>query len=288
MPTLSTPAGTLHYVASGAGPAVLLIQGVGVPGSGWDPQVADLGRDYRTLTFDNRGVGQSVPWAGDLTIESMAADARSVLDAAGVEAAHVVGHSMGGVIAQQLALDAPGRVRSLTLMCTFAQGREAARLTPWVLWMTLRTRVGSRASRRRAFLEMIHTPQELRNLDVGSRAAEIGRLFGRDLADSPAILLKQLGALRRHDASARLQALGTIPTRVVSASEDRIAPPVYGRRLASLIPGATYHEIASAAHGVTIAQPEAVNRRLREFFGVRGQSLTLGSPTTGPRREFSK
>src|SRR5688572_19884177 len=112
---------------------------------------------------------------------------------------HVIGHSMGGVIAQQLALDCPKRVRSLSLFCTFARGKDAARLTPWVLWMTLRTRIGTRRMRRRAFLEMLWPVDTLNTVDNDELAGRVASLIGRDLADQPAILMKQVGALRHHD-----------------------------------------------------------------------------------------
>lgn len=171
----------------------------------------------------------------------------------------------------------PRRVLSLSLLCTFVRGRDAARLTPWVLWMTLRTRVGSRESRRRAFLEMIHTRRELAEVESAARAEEMGRLFGRDLADSPPILMKQLRAMARHNASARLAKLAGIPTLVVSAAQDRIAPPVYGRRLAAAIQGARYEEIPDAAHGVPLARPEVVNRLLRDFIGSRSEGIRGGT-----------
>ena len=103
----------------------LLIQGVGVVGACWRPQVAALARHYQTLFFDNRGIGESTAGHGSVRIEAMAEDARALMDEAGWDSAHVMGHSMGGVIAQQLALDCPKRVRSLSLLCTFARGRDA-------------------------------------------------------------------------------------------------------------------------------------------------------------------
>jgi len=197
------------------------------------------------------------------------------MDGAGWESAHVVGHSMGGVIAQHLALDVPGRVRSLSLLCTFPRGKDAARVTPWVLWMTLRTRVGTRRMRRRAFLQMLFAEDDLRCADIDALAIQVGALIGRDLADSPPILIKQVRALSRHDVSARLGELAGIPTLVVSAEHDPIAPPRYGRRLAQLIPGAKFEEFKGAAHGVIIDRAEAINRRLREFIGAAERARGL-------------
>ena len=255
----------LYYELAGNGVPVLLIQGVGVIGAGWRPQVSAWKDDFLTLIFDNRGIGKSLPCRGPITIEAMAADARALLDAVGWDSAHVMGHSMGGVIAQQLALDCPERVRSLSLLCTFARGRDAARLTPWILWMTLRTRIGSRRMRRRAFLEMIVPPDQLRTADQDRLATQVSTFIGRDLADQPPILLKQLRALGRHNCLSRLGALAAIPTLVMSAEHDRIAPPPSGRMLAEAIPGSQFEEISGASHGVTVQQPEKINPRLKQF-----------------------
>jgi pimeloyl-ACP methyl ester carboxylesterase len=198
----------------------------------------------------------------------MAADARALMDHMGWESAHVVGHSMGGVIAQELALDTPLRVRSLTLMCTFVRGKDAAKPTPWVIWMSMRTRIGTRRMRRRAFLEMIATGDQLAGVDVDALAARVGSLVGRDLSENPAILMKQVGALSQHDTSARLGELADIPTLVRSAGHERIAPPSLGLALAAAIPGAAWVELSDRSHGMTILDPLPVNEWLARFLRV--------------------
>ncbi len=264
----------IYYEVSGFGPPVLFIQGVGVIGEGWRMQVDYLRPHFQTLVFDNRGIGRSSPCFGPLTIEAMAADARGVMDAAGWDSAHIVGHSMGGVIAQQLALDCPDRIRSLSLLCTFPRGRDAARITPRVLWATLRTRIGTRRMRRRAFLEMLIPPEDLRQVESERLALQLAPLIGRDLADQPPILLKQLQALARHDCSHRLGGLDGIPTLVVSARHDPIAVPRYGRQLADLIPGALFEEMPDASHGMIVHQPQGINQRLEAFFTQVEKSWT--------------
>ncbi len=266
MATLKRPDIDLHYELAGQGPPVLLIQGVGVVGEGWRLQVDALKQRCQTLIFDNRGIGKSVPCAGPISIEAIAEDARALMEAAGWESAHVIGHSMGGVIAQQLALDCPQRVRSLSLLCTFARGKDAARVTPWVLWMTLRTRIGTRRMRRRAFLEMLCPPEALQKADTDALAARFGGLIGRDLADQPPILMKQLMAMGRHDTYSRLGELRDIPTLVVSAEHDRIALPRYGQMLANAIRGARFELLRDASHGVFIHTPNRVNELLLQFF----------------------
>ena len=248
-------------------PSILLIQGVGLVGEGWRPQVDDLSDAFEPVTFDNRGIGAGPALDGPLTIEQMAADALAVMDRLGVDRFHVVGHSMGGVIAQDVALRWPERVASLALVCTFAHGAQATSLTLPMIVTGLRTRVGSRRMRRRAFLEMVYPPSALVGRDTDALARELEPLFGHDLADQPPVVMKQLGAMSRYDARHRLAGLGTISTLVVSGELDRIARPAFGRELASAIPGARYVELPGAAHGVPIHDAPAINRLLREHIG---------------------
>ncbi|MBI2502526.1 MAG: alpha/beta fold hydrolase [Candidatus Latescibacteria bacterium] len=268
MPTFEHADAEIAYQVQGDGPPVLFIQGVGVPGSGWRPQLEGLAGRFCCVAFDHRGLGQSSPVAGRLSIADLVGDTLALMDHLGWADAHLVGHSMGGVIAHQLALEARDRVRSLSLLCTFARGKDAARLSPWIAWVGLRTRVGSRPMRRRAFLEMILPASQRRGADLEALAAQYGAFFGRDLADQPPVVMVQLRALAGHDQSARLPELGGLPTLVASSAEDRLALPVYGRALAGAIRGARYYQFADAAHGVTIDRPELVNTLLAEHLAA--------------------
>jgi pimeloyl-ACP methyl ester carboxylesterase len=263
--TLEIRGAVVRYVREGSGAPVILVQGVGVIGEGWRPQMAALGDNYSLVAPDNRGIGGSTLGSGTLTIEGMAADVLAIADAEGFERFHLAGHSMGGLIAQEVALRAPGRVRSLALLCTFLHGKEAARLTPDIMWTGLRTRLGTRAMRRRAFMQLVMPDGYLRTA-APTLAADLALLFGHDLADQPPIVMKQLGAASRYDASARLKALAHIPTLVVSATHDRIALPRFGRALAEAIPGARYVEIPDAGHGCTIQCAPQINTLLADHF----------------------
>jgi pimeloyl-ACP methyl ester carboxylesterase len=248
----------------GDGPPVLLIQGAGVHGAAWRPQVEALAGRYRCLTFDNRGMNRSQPPGASLSIELMAADALALMDARGWDSAHVVGHSMGGLIAQHLALSARSRVRSLSLLCTFARGRDVTRLSLSMLWTGLRTRIGTRRQRRHAFLEMVLPPETLLTSDLDVLAGRFAPLFGHDLADQPPVVMKQLKAMSRYDASPHLGKLAGLPALVVSATLDRIVRPELGRNLADGIPGARHVELSGAAHGVPLEQPGRINALLLE------------------------
>jgi len=123
----------IYWDEQGQGAPVLLIMGLGLTSDMWHRTRPVLARSYRTLAIDNRGVGRSDVPAGPYSIALMASDAAAVLDAAGIETAHVFGVSMGGMIAQEFALQYPGRVRSLILGCTAAGGPTAVRAEPAAL-----------------------------------------------------------------------------------------------------------------------------------------------------------
>lgn len=256
----------IAYESVGTGEPVLFIQGAGVPASGWRPQLDGLSDRFACAAFDNRGIGASDAVTSAFGIDDMADDACAVMDALGWERAHVVGHSLGGLVAQSLALRARARVASLTLMCTFLRGSEPSRMSPWIVWTGLRTYVGSRAMRRRAFLEMILSDAERGARDLDAFAREMEPLFGRDLADPAAIAMKQLSAAKGFDASDRLASLGDVPTVVMSGTHDKIALPAFGRALAAAIPNARYEE-HDAAHGLPITRASEVNARLASHFG---------------------
>lgn len=258
------PGGTIVMERRGSGDPVLMIQGVGVSGCAWRPQVEALAGRHACVTYDSRGVGASTASLAGLSIERLAADALAILDALAIERAHVVGHSMGGVIAQQLALDAPARVRSLALLCTFSRGREAIAPSWAMVRWGLPSVLGTARSRSRAMAHLVASPEEIAARGMDDVIATISAAFGRPLARPPRASRPQLRALARHDIGDRLVALGGIPTLVMSGEDDVIAPPVYGRRLAAAIGTARYLEVPGSSHACTILAPAIVNDALRD------------------------
>jgi pimeloyl-ACP methyl ester carboxylesterase len=259
----------LAYCMTGDGPPVLMIQGAGMHGDGWLPQVNGLSDRFRCLRFDNRGMGKSQPQRVPLTIEQMAEDARVLIDAQGWERVHVVGHSMGGLIAQHFAISQPSRVKSLALLCTFARGTEATAPRSSMVWLGLRTFVGTKRMRRRAFLEMVFPPDYLRDVDRDALAEQMAPLFGHDLASHPPVMRKQLAAIGRYDATPNLAKLSGIRTLVISARHDPIARPCAGKAIAAGILGARYVEFPDASHGAPIQCAKGINDLLIEHFAAR-------------------
>lgn len=256
----------LTYRIRGDGPPVLFIQGSGLHGDGWRPQVESLARHYRCLSFDNRGVGGSQPSGAPITVEQMAEDALVLMDAQGWASAHLVGHSLGGLVAIHLALTARARVRSLSLLCTFSNGRDATRLSWGMFWLGLRTYLGTRRMRRRAFARFVLPPTLLAESDAW--AERLAPIFGHDLADRPPVVMKQLAAMRAYDATPHLPQLAGLPALVVGARHDRIATPAIVRALASCLPGCRFVEFAEAAHGVTIQCADEINALLHGHFSA--------------------
>ncbi|MCB9673564.1 MAG: alpha/beta fold hydrolase [Alphaproteobacteria bacterium] len=245
---------TLRFETDGSGPPVLMIQGVGVRGRGWRPQIDALREACHLAWYDNRGLGDNPGPVG--TVADMARDALGVMDALGWKSAHVVGHSLGGVIAQQVAVLAPERVRSLALLCTFARGSAALSFHPASLWINARTMIGTQAMRRRAFFELVSAPGIA---PTEENIALLESAFGRGLADLPPAAPQQVMALARADLRAELAGLD-IPAVVASATHDRVAPVSQGPMLAEALK-CRFVEL-DGGHAVPVQDAAAVNALL--------------------------
>jgi aminoacrylate hydrolase len=254
---------TVAYSCQGRGPAVLFLQGAGLAGQAWRPQVNDLCRRFTTVTVDHRGVGGSSPAPGELTIEQMAEDALAVIDAEGIERFHVVGHGIGGLIAAHVAVAAPARVKSLALLCPPSGGAKAPRRSPGAVWRGLRARVGTRAMRRAGLLRLVMPRAYLQGVDVARLAGDLAALVGHDLADQPHIASRQLSAAARYDLTPHLRGLALIPALVASAAHDHLAPPRFGRALAARLAG-RFVVFPHAGHALTIQCARGVNVTLTQ------------------------
>jgi 3-oxoadipate enol-lactonase len=251
----------LHYRDGGnrSGPPVLLIQGLGADSHLWDLQRLALMRRYHTLAIDNRGAGRSDKPFGVYSLEQMADDCLAVLDDAGVDDAHVVGASMGGVIAQLVALLHPDRVRSLTLACTACHHHDWRRelLADWA--ETAQTR-GMAAMTKEAARFMIG-PRSFRRVSAG-----VGWLGPLAMSRHPHAFAGQVAGILSidDDLSDRLAQI-TAPTLVMVGNQDILTPRGDSEELAELIPTAELAVISGAAHGFMIEHATTFNRLLLDF-----------------------
>jgi pimeloyl-ACP methyl ester carboxylesterase len=234
----------IHYEVQGTGEPVVLLPGLGMALATWSEVGGKLAGENRVISIDPRGSGDSDKPDQPYTGELVAGDVAAVLDDVGVERAHVVGQSMGGMIAQQLALHHPERVASLVLLSTFAAPDEWGNRVLEVR-RTAIERLGL-AEQFRMSLLFVFSPRSFREMREWIAGLE------RRLAEHPPdqrAYLRQLDFCNRHDARERLGVL-TVPALVISGEQDVLTSAIQGRELAELIPGAEYREYAGASHGL--------------------------------------
>ncbi|MBI2568330.1 MAG: alpha/beta fold hydrolase [Candidatus Schekmanbacteria bacterium] len=268
MPIATVNSGVrLWYERAGdTGSAVVLVIGWRVRGLVWEQQIEHLRAAHRLVWFDNRGVGLSDVPFGPYRTSDMAADVLGLADELGLETFHLVGMSLGGMIAQEVATAARPRLRSLTLIATTSRG--GTRLLPSAT--TLRTwargATASDAVRRRRKLEVLFPAHFLERQDE----AWVRNRYYRDFCDyAPAFgLLSQLAAAWRHQAGSKLGALAGLPTLIVQPDSDLVIPPVESSILHALVPGSRLARIEGAGHGIVRQVPEQINRLLQEHFAA--------------------
>ena len=254
----------LHWERTGSGPPVLLIMGLGLSGGAWWRTVPVLARDLAVITFDNRGVGRSRALLHAYTTEAMADDARAVLDSAGVERAHVYGISLGGMVAQQLALRHPERVRSLVLGATHPGGPHTVRPDRDVVAF-LRHRLAMRHEEAAWGSVPFNYSERARAEHPDRIAADLAERLSHPFPVQAYRAQMWAGAL--HDCYDRLNRIAA-PTLVVHGSEDRLIPVENGRLLAERIPGARLLELEGTGHLYPTEAPE-VDETIARFMLAR-------------------
>jgi pimeloyl-ACP methyl ester carboxylesterase len=250
----------LHWESAGEGVPVLLIAGLGQSANAWWRTVPALARRLRVLTFDNRGVGRSSPVGWMYTTAEMADDAVAVLDAAGVEAAHVYGLSLGGMAAQQLALRHPDRVASLVLGATHGGGgRVVTADGETIAFFRRRSRLPAEEA------AWAGVPYNYGACCRREHAQRIAQDIAQRLRFPPShsALRAQMAAALLHDCFGQLGRI-VAPTLVVHGDEDRMVPVRNAELLAERIPGARLHVLPRVGHLYPTEEPD-VNDAIAEF-----------------------
>jgi len=252
----------MFYVEAGAGEPLVLIMGLSGDHLAWGFQIPTLAAHYRVLAFDNRGAGQTDTPDLPYTTRMMAEDTRGLMDALGIARACVVGVSMGGMIAQELALHHPDRVRALHLGCTLARP-DVYLAALSASWRELR----AQASRETALRTM--GPWLFAAATYNERPEFVEMIVQNALANPhPQSLpgfLRQSEAVATHDTLDRLAGI-RCPTLVSVGEDDILLPPRFSRQLATRIPGARLELVEGAGHVYFWERPDSFTALCLDFF----------------------
>ncbi len=276
MPTAHLRDVDLYYEEHGSGDPLLCIMGFATDSTGWLLQVPAFAERYRTIVFDNRGVGRSDKPTTAYTIHEMADDAAGLLDHLGIARAHVLGVSMGGMIAQELVLRHPARVRGLVLAATFPEPDAATEEQRTVLLTQMGGTITETGEMRidvaalnplmffQHLLPLVFNPSFIQTelpklMQLFSGALQYGFSFEA--------ILGQLQAVMAHKATDRLADV-TAPTLVLTGDADRLISPANSQVLARTIPGAKLVTIPGGSHAFNIETPDVFNRAVLDFLAT--------------------
>lgn len=283
MPRVGANGIDIYYEEHGEGEPLLLIMGWGGNAASWLPQVPGLAERFRVITFDNRGVGRTDAPDGPYSVRNMARDAAGLLDTLGIEKAHVMGISMGGMIAQALAIEHPERVDALVLGCTSPGGNQSAGFDE------LRENIDSFYESTEQdslnlgwfmeFMRMLWTEGAL------ARAETHLQDFVLSLIRYPPTthgLQHQATAVSEHDVYEQLSHIEQ-PTLVITGDDDPLIHPDNSTILAERIPRAELQVFAGLKHAFHLERPDLVNPMIIDFIHEATRSNGVVRPASRPK-----
>ncbi len=251
----------IEYYVEGSGPPLFLIMGYGMSASAWgEAFLTELRGHFRTIRFSNRGTGLTDKPDAEYTVRMMADDAAGLLEELSIDQAHVLGVSMGGMIAQELALDHPQRVQRLLLLCTTC-GARGVQPQPEVVATMVFTPGLSPQDQIRKGWSLSVTPEFLeKGRDILEEACRVD-------FQNPApfyVLGRQAGAIMRFDTYDRLPQIGA-PTIVIHGDRDQLVPVQNAHILHDRIPDCDLRIVPGAPHGFNLERPKEVAQAVMQF-----------------------
>ena len=268
MPTIEANGQTLYYEEIGEGEPLLCVMGLAADTLAWALQVNDFSSRHRMIIFDNRDVGQSSRAEGPYEIADMAQDALALADGLGIDSFHLLGVSMGGAIAQEMALAAPERLRTLTLAVTFAGLGAYART---------RTRVWGAQVARAPLEEYVDnlmlltlSEQFFENTEMVEYVRNM--MLSNPHPQEPEAFARQADASSRHDVRDRLGSLTGMPVHVIGAERDILVPVWKSEEVRDLIPGCKYTVMKAAPHGVQLERAAEFNDVVLDFVAEQAKA----------------
>jgi pimeloyl-ACP methyl ester carboxylesterase len=258
MPFTENDGVRLHWDEQGSGTPILLVMGHRYSSRMWYPAIAALAAEHRVVWFDNRGTGESGT-TPKVTLPQLAADAFAVMDAAGVDHAHIYGVSMGGVIVQEMVFQQPGRVRSLIVGCSGALTADKPRM-PAIMRVLYYLPP--------ALLKLL-APRGRVNHGYGSAAAPEAVAADRAIEAKDRFSVKgvvaQAEAISNYSVTREAIAGLTLPALVLHGDEDSTVPFKWGEELAEMLPDSRFVRIAGAGHNYLVVDPETANTAVLDF-----------------------
>lgn len=262
MPSIKAGDINLEYFIEGSGPPLLMIMGFAGSASSWgEPFVRALGKHFTTIRFSNRGTGHSDKPSTPFTVRTMADDAANLLDALGIERPHVLGISMGGMIAQELVLNYPLKVNGLALGCTTTGPAHGVMATPETMSQLSPTPGMAPADMIRKAWSALCSPAFIQS-GVGFLEGMLSESLSRPTPLETLGL--QMGAIMQHDTFDRLPQIKA-PTLVIHGDLDVLVPPENANVLVKQIPGVEQQWVPGVAHMFFWEQPEQSAKVIAEF-----------------------
>ena len=263
----------LSYERSGNGPPLLMIMGLGGTFAHWDERFLEgLRRDHEVIIYDHRGVGESTRVTQPFTIAQLAEDASALLEALGIGSAHVLGFSMGGMVAQELALRHPEQIDRLVLASTYCGGEASKRSRSTAIKRLAEAGAsGDRALATQVAWEINVSPEFAKNEQARERFFEIASR--RRVAF--VVLRAQVNAIMAHDTSERLPSL-TLCTLVVHGTADEMVLVANGRLIADLIPDSRLEILDGRGHLFFWEAPDDAAQLVLSHIGGGERDLALG------------
>jgi pimeloyl-ACP methyl ester carboxylesterase len=257
MPVAKVNGININYLVEGQGEPLVMITGLGIDQSTWKPQVSAFKKYYQVITFDNRGVGKSDKPEGPYSPRLMAEDTIQLMDFLKIEKAHILGSSMGGLIAQEIAINYPERVIKLILGSTWScQDDGANGITPNMLEAT---KLSSRQGFNR-LIESVFNKIFNRFILVPIIKFQARRMKEQEISG----IEGQVACVKEYDSLDRLPLIKA-PTLVVTGTKDRVIKHESSDTIAKKIPGARLVKIKNGSHAVSMEKSKVFNREVLEF-----------------------
>lgn len=272
MPKVKIGNTQIYYEVHGQGYPLVLIRGLGSNADHWYEQVPEFSKHYQVVTFDNRGIARSNPFTDILSIEQMAHDTVGLMHSLNIAKAHILGFSMGGMIAQRIAIDYPERVSKLILVSTHCGGKQQVLASQEPIDIFDRYINNPNLENASKAAEALYASETIvHRKEVIKKYFEVSGKYS-----SPVKVLKaQAKAISNHNTWKALSSIG-VKTLVLTGTEDVLVPPENSRILAERIPNAELAFINKGGHQVLIEQSYQSNNKILDFLVAADYSSKNG------------